>query len=161
MAELIAIHQIVTRAKKGGPRIVIKAGERFDPSDYPMISEREWRTMMRGEPQYVRTPDDPAYATPPVAAQRAAADADVREGRSPRTDIGENAPAVTKDGVTLPRTPASATEQEAAEAEAAAADEEARRERVEAARAADTRNRPGNQRGGRRRRAAAEDDDEI
>lgn len=154
MAELIAIHQIVTREKKGAPRVVIKAGERFDPADYPMISNREWQSMMRGEPQYVRTPDDPAYATPPVAAQRAAADAAVTEGRSPRTDLGENAPAITKDGVTMPRTPASEEDEDEAE------DDAARRERVEAARAADTRNRPGNQRN-RRRRPPAEDDDDI
>jgi hypothetical protein len=153
VAELISLHQIVTREKKGGPRIVIPANSRFNPEDYPWISEAEWRAMMQGEHQIVRTPDDPAYAVPPVSAQRAAADQPVTEGRSPRTDVGDRAPAVTRDGVTRP-VAVKEDEDEDGE-EAAAADDAARRERVAA-----QRNR-GGRRGTRRTATAEEDDDDL
>lgn len=89
MANMIAIHQIVTREKKGGPRIVIPPGSCFDSADYPMISAEEWRAMSQGEHPIVRAPDDPTFVVP--AAQAAAAAEPVTERRSPRTDLESQA----------------------------------------------------------------------
>lgn len=89
MAHMIAIHQIATREKKGGPRIIIPAGKRFDPSDYPMISDKEWEAMFKSTPPIIRHPDDPAFVAP--AAQAAAAAEPVAERRSPRTDLESQA----------------------------------------------------------------------
>lgn len=85
MPHMIAIHQIATREKKGGPRIVIKAGTRFNTDDFPMISDKEWEAMFKSTPPIIRHPDDPAFSAP--AAQQAAAAEPVFEGRSPRTDL--------------------------------------------------------------------------
>ncbi len=62
--QLISIYQIVTREKKRGPRIVIPPNSRFNTDDYPMISPQEWDAMLKGTPQVVRTPDDPAFVRP-------------------------------------------------------------------------------------------------
>lgn len=89
MPELISVTRIVTRAKKGGPRISIAPNSRFKTEDYPMISVDEWKGMMQGEHPVVRHPDDPAFATPKQVA--AAAAEEVTEGRSPRTDLASQA----------------------------------------------------------------------
>lgn len=135
--ELISLHNITTRQKKGGERITIPANTRFNTDDYPSISENEWDAMKGGEPPVVRTPDDPAYITPTVQAQREAATAPVQEGRSPRTDMGA---AEVRGGVTVPT---NATEDDDNEDDDEKTDDPA----------------PRGRRG--RRRAAAEDDDEV
>jgi len=94
LAHMIALHQIATREKKGGPRIVIAAGSRFNPLDYPMISDKEWEAMYKSTPPIIRHPDDPAFSAP--AAQQAAAAEPVTEGRSPRTDLEKQAAAAAK-----------------------------------------------------------------
>lgn len=137
MVEFIARHNISSGKK--GERVTIKAGERFNPEDYPAITMEEWKAMYQNG--NVRSPDDPNYAAVPgIEQQRAAANAPVPEGRSPRTDLGGRA-AVSEGGITRP----TATED--------TGDEDGDEDEAEAA--------PARSRRGRRAKPAEEDDDDI
>lgn len=136
MPELLTLHNIAYRAKKGAPRQVIPANSRFNTEDYPGISQSEWDAMLNGEPPIVRRPDDPNYVTP--QQQRATANAPVPEGRSPRTDMND---AKTVGGITVPT---NATEE---------ADEEDEEDEEEQPAAKNRR--------GRRAKPVVEDEDDI
>jgi hypothetical protein len=97
MPELIAVKKILYHDDKTKTRGEILPGQRFKTENYPMISQKEFESMLLGSPQIVRLPSEENYAAPPEltvsaeevrAAQRAAATEPVVEGRSPRTDTG-------------------------------------------------------------------------
>jgi len=66
--EMIALHQIVTRGKGIKERVIIPPNSRFDTADYPDVSAKEWDAMLKGTPQIIRTPDDPAFVKPQVVS---------------------------------------------------------------------------------------------
>jgi hypothetical protein len=104
--ELVARHNISSGKK--GERLTIKAGQRFNPEDYPGITGPEWEAMMKNG--NIAAPDEPNYATP-TGMQPVAVMAEPVEGRSGRTDIGSNRPAEARDGITVPtQTTAAAAE---------------------------------------------------